>query len=474
MGLSAFLAVLSVVVAIVADPIGKVSSWVPLKRTSTSQGLSRPSSLLEVQWGLPYVSVPGMSNGDGTVLFGFSNAIDGEVSGGGHGNEDTDHEKEDASSAQEGNKSPGDESGGAGGSSGEQGGGSGEQGGDAGGEGGESEEGKNDNGEASQPDEASASQASCSAVQVNTDRFGSEVFQTITNISSTEKCQEACASTMKCNAAFFDKNNSTCDLLRRLRLSTNGQQTTVVLPNCDDKCFLKGQQLSGNGTLLGNTENSQICQALCQGDSGCKGFTWLASSRACSSFSNDSDHAPNGDAVSGPKTSCTPNTKPRDYAGTCLQRDLTGSWGSNVESHRAENDDECHEMCLKNAACHWFTYNVHTKTCFLKPSRGKVEFSAGGDFTGPKLCDSSCYTKNIALQGTAIASSKTHDPYDCHYECYMNEDCRSWSFNVNSTQCDLYDILLGPLGQHAEGSWSGTRGGCGSEAEYTPAPDKAG
>lgn len=315
----------------------------------------------------------------------------------------------------------------------------------------------------------------CTAPNVGASMLESEVFQTITQVTTVESCQEACRNTMECKAALFDEAKSSCELMRKLHQLGDSQGKTLLLPACGAECFKHGQKLSSEGAALGFAPDAYFCQALCQARPNCNGFTWQAGTGACTAHGNDSDLIRDWSAVSGPRQSCTANRVNPD-PGSCDQMDISADISVEIrgESNVAAYED-CRMLCLENDKCNWLTYNAATKTCHLKTSRGALKFYKKGDRTSPKLCDSSCFQKDIELGGTTIDTiPESLNAHHCHYECFMNKQCQFWSWNVQSKECTLRGITAGLTGRQAEGFWSGSRGGCGKESNYVGAPNSAG
>ena len=314
---------------------------------------------------------------------------------------------------------------------------------------------------------ATGPQNACAAVHVGSDKAG--LFQKIIGTQTADECQEICGKTTRCRAALFDVKNSMCELMTSAGQLTNDQPTALVLPNCDSECFQTGKKLTAGETSLGTAPNPHICQAMCQAEASCQGFSWIRSTNACMAYDNDSDMSADENAVSGPRESCSPNTKAADYAGTCVQDDMSGTGVDNLMMPEGVYSfEQCHRLCLNEPKCNWLTYNKNEHKCYLKPERGTVQRNVLGDQTSPKLCDSSCFQKDVELTGDAIATiGESTSAHHCHYECSMNEDCRMWSWNSGGNKtCWLYGDSEVPVGRRAEGFWSGTRGACEGEEQY--------
>lgn len=148
----------------------------------------------------------------------------------------------------------------------------------------------------------------CIVPQAGVDTFGSAVFQTVVKVTTAEACQVICSNNARCRVALFNEKSSTCELMKVLKQPESSLDMTLVLPECDSGCFSNGQKLNGDGIPLGPAATAMIYQTLCHSEHGCNGFTWLVSTKACTSYSAGTDLVPDADAVSsGPRECCTPN-----------------------------------------------------------------------------------------------------------------------------------------------------------------------
>lgn len=314
-------------------------------------------------------------------------------------------------------------------------------------------------------------QNACAALGMDANPTASGLFERLSDVKNADECQGACANIMECGAAIFDIHDSTCELLTNLRLLVVNPTKAVVLPNCDSTCFEIGKKLSGTATSLGTAPNARICQAMCQAEAICGGFSWIQSTNACMSYmsyGSESDRLDDEDAISGPRQSCSPNTKPSDYSGNCVQDQAVTGKGTLYYS-KGLTFQQCKEWCLQVPKCNWITYNSKHNDCHLKPGRGRLMYAMNGDLTCPKFTDSSCFQKDVQLNGDFIAQIEDSKfPHYCHYECSVHKDCSMWSWDEESKQCSLYsDPAEGvPSARLAKGFWTNIREACGDEAQY--------
>ncbi|KAL8451197.1 hypothetical protein Emag_002835 [Eimeria magna] len=362
-----------------------------------------PTVMLESQWGSDYIEVPPTAAGDGSFDFIFSNMVEGTVVSG---------EPEMTHDLSEEN--------------------------------------------------------SCAAVNMQADGLEEGRFFNLVEISDANECQTVCRKTLNCMAAQFDSSDSTCVLLKSFTGLTRATGSVVVLPSCESDCFTEDEKLTGGGSSLGTVPNANMCQALCASDAACKGFTFMKSNKECLSFADDTDFSPEEGAISGSKASCTPHVPATQYTGSCSIPNISGTDLRELEVvYNIDSYEQCRKLCLTNPKCNWLTYNSPDRKCYVKPGVGRLRYMKAGDTTGPRLCDGSCFLKDIELAGEALQTiNDTRSAHFCHYECSMKESCAMWSFNEESKTCSLYAESPNLTGRHSAGVWTGPKSACPMEALY--------
>ncbi|KAL8437586.1 hypothetical protein Efla_000449 [Eimeria flavescens] len=315
-----------------------------------------------------------------------------------------------------------------------------------------------------------AAHLGCEAMNKGLSDISSARLMTLTEISDVRECAEACSKTLNCRAAQYTVSTSKCVLLKGMAGTMVEQaDSAVVLPNCESDCFHPGYKLAGNSTSLGNAPSANFCQAMCASNSGCHGFTFVKSTRECLSFPSDSDLEEDADAISGSRASCAPHLEATEYTGSCTIAEMTGAALQELESfYNVETYEQCQKLCLNNPKCNFLTHNKPDRRCYLKPGMGKIEFKKKGDTTGPRLCDGTCFLKDIELTGALDSVvEKCVSAHFCHYECSMKKECDMWSYDEEKKKCSLFSKAEELTGRRASGVWTGPKVPCAKEALYT-------
>ncbi|XP_026194568.1 micronemal protein 4-like [Cyclospora cayetanensis] len=309
-------------------------------------------------------------------------------------------------------------------------------------------------------------QNECAGMGILVDMRKSEVSDKFSSISSADDCQELCAQTRNCVGATYDESASTCSLMKSLRWLSEGLSTLVV-PSCDSGCFQEGKKFDNDGTSLGFAPNPNICQAMCEGESECRAFTWKRTDKQCFSHRIAGNTVADADAVNGLRGSCSVSKKTANYAQSCLVENVSAT-GDDYRMQRGVGTVQaCNEICLSESRCNWFTYNQKDQICFLKNVRGSsLKFFKSGDLTGPKYCDTSCFLKDIEYMIDRVATLTVEDASRCRYECSVHSQCQRWTFHMSVRGCYLFGEVKTAVGKRTPGFWSGFKGGCGAEPLY--------
>ncbi|OEH74394.1 PAN domain-containing protein [Cyclospora cayetanensis] len=307
-------------------------------------------------------------------------------------------------------------------------------------------------------------QNECAGMGILVDMRKSEVSDKFSSISSADDCQELCAQTRNCVGATYDESASTCSLMKSLRWLSEGLSTLVV-PSCDSGCFQEGKKFDNDGTSLGFAPNPNICQAMCEGESECRAFTWKRTDKQCFSHRIAGNTVADADAVSGLRGSCSVSKKTANYAQSCLVENVSAT-GDDYRMQRGVGTVQaCNEICLSESRCNWFTYNQKDQICFLKNVRGSsLKFFKSGDLTGPKYCDTSCFLKDIEYMIDRVATLTVEDASRCRYECSVHSQCQRWTFHMSVRGCYLFGERLPRYANRSakptpvEGMYRGTGG----------------
>lgn len=403
-------------------PRDGTEAWLAPNRrhAEVSGAFEAPQSMVETQWGSPYTYIPQVTVNEKAADFFFASVLESVAELPVEGQE------------------------------GQEGG----QGGVEAGEGAEAGQGG---------DAAAPQPKACEALNADADR--SHVFQTIQGIETEEACQNFCGQTKGCVAAILE--GSTCSLMRALRGVKDGSGILVV-QTCDNSCFAQGRKLSSEGKSLGTANNANICQAMCQGEDGCIGFSWNRSSKECTSHPSEVGSAEDEASVSGPRDGCSLNVRPVDQAGKCtLQVDLTGDAGNHIEAPSVSTIEQCRRECLLDKDCKWFTFNEVTKICYHKKKVGNIAYGLKGDHTASRLCDASCLQKDVKFAGNAYKTLNVKYMQLCIYNCFIDSKCQRWSWDSKSTACNLFDGTgAADSSANQAGVWSGPKEGCGADTLY--------
>ncbi|KAL8437582.1 hypothetical protein Efla_000445 [Eimeria flavescens] len=283
-----------------------------------------------------------------------------------------------------------------------------------------------------------ATAGTCGAANRGLNETSSASILTLTNITAESECEQICEETPNCGAAQYTRKRSTCALLKKLTGTiVEIKGTSIVLPNCGSDCLHEGKKLNGTGTSLGKAPNANFCQALCASDSACNGFTFVKSTQECLAFHDNTDSTADENAVSGPKAGCNSQAQTTKYTGTCTIDNRTGHDKGEIDVvYNVSTYEDCRQLCLKNPKCKFLTHNKPDRICYLKARMGKIIFVKPGDTTGPKLCDGSCFLKDIELTGWFPLKKIKYclSAHFCQYECSMKSSCAMWSYGP-STPC---------------------------------------
>lgn len=302
---------------------------------------------------------------------------------------------------------------------------------------------------------------SCAATGMTANTTESGSFLKVLGVEDADQCQKLCAGAKPCGAAIFDSSEKSCVLLKYVAGLEKSANKTVVLPDCETRCFQQDRApIARDGKILGTAPNANICRSMCQASAGCSKFSWTPTNNECVSLSGATKIASGG--FVGPKESCSPNNAKADYAGsgriigTGTGRDYTAV--TNVKSY-----EDCQNSCINDARCKWITYNSNDKICFKKEERGSLGLGKRGDETGPKYTNSSCFVKDIVLTDKAFSEiSNAEHAQRCQYECLRNSNCNLWTFTPSTKLCKLLTITGVPNGRYSSSAWTGTSNPCGS------------
>ena len=416
-------------VAVVASTAAAISlesanAWRSVKEHSVPNNVAfqAPFAFIETQWGAPYTTVAATEEDDGSLTFKFADAILGVVTG----------------------EVPEETEGG---------------------------------GEGTPEEEPADSPGSCA--QEDLSAVGPYNFETLEHVDSFQKCRTICLEDQRCNWLTYNTDTRRCFLKSSrggaVRYGAMGDLTSPKF--CDSSCFEKDTAMNGTPITTVNSPNGHDCHYNCYMTSGCELWSWNEQSQQCSLYSaGEQKKRTRAEGVwMGPRDGCGSEAAyPAGLAtpGSCMQRDLSAVGPYEFRQQpNVENVGECQKLCLEDPKCNWVTYNVDGRYCYLKSSRGgELKFSKVGDLTGPKFCDTSCFRKNAEMNGTPMTTVDSPTGHDCHYNCYMNEDCVAWSWNGQSKRCALYDGGDLTQARKVEGIWSGPPRGCGKESTYEAGP----
>ncbi|KAL8437594.1 hypothetical protein Efla_000457 [Eimeria flavescens] len=317
--------------------------------------------------------------------------------------------------------------------------------------------------------DGAATTGTCGVPKMGLSDMSSVRLMTLTDIADAHECEEACSNTLNCRAAQFTTTTSKCVLLKGLTGTIVDQtDSSIVLPVCESDCFHQRHRLTGSSTSLGKAPNANFCLAMCASNSACNGFTFLKSTGECLSFPSDSDLEEDADATSGSKTSCAPHLQATEYTGSCTIPEKTSGMRNVATLSNVSTYEECQTLCLSDPRCNFLTHNKVDRKCYLKPEMGTITTPKAGDATGPRLCDGTCFLKDIELTGAPDSVvEECVSAHFCHYECAMNEVCDMWSYDEETKNCSLFTKAEELTGRRASGVWTGPKAPCPNDALYT-------
>ncbi|PFH31912.1 PAN domain-containing protein [Besnoitia besnoiti] len=98
----------------------------------------------------------------------------------------------------------------------------------------------------------------------------------------------------------------------------------------------------------------------------------------------------------------------------------------------------CQELCAKESQCTHFNYNTESRSCELKIKNGSDVVAAPNVITGPKTCNTSCFTFGVGHTASEMArAEKKYSPFDCQSWCRDTIGCEYFTYNLNSSTCFL-------------------------------------
>ncbi|EPR57841.1 PAN domain-containing protein, partial [Toxoplasma gondii GT1] len=234
---------------------------------------------------------------------------------------------------------------------------------------------------------------------------------------------------------------------------------------CSSSCFTLGVGHTANNMATpGKMYSPFDCQSWCRDTNGCFYFTFNRNSSTC--FLKGAD-APGtereypGDMV-GPKEFCSGGgedveTEEESESGTGSDGAGSGAgsegeeelkcfhpinWKSIARTLKTESGVKdaaaCQRLCAKEDQCTHFNYHTDSHNCELKIKNGSDVVEAANVITGPKTCNSSCFTLGVGHTANNMArSEKKYSPFDCQSWCRDTNGCFYFTFNRNSSTCFL-------------------------------------
>lgn len=121
---------------------------------------------------------------------------------------------------------------------------------------------------------------------------------------------------------------------------------------------------------------------------------------------------------------------------------------TNVEQSTttASSMDNCLAQCRLNTACRFVTFTFPSSCKFYGVEAISSRASAPtSSFFAPRNClsngDEYCFAKNTKYDETTIRDFSTDNVQDCRLACFVDSQCRFFSFAKNTNICSFFSIL---------------------------------
>lgn len=115
--------------------------------------------------------------------------------------------------------------------------------------------------------------------------------------------------------------------------------------------------------------------------------------------------------------------------------------GLDYTSYSANTKKECINKCSNDSRCKAFTFNINSNLCWLKSSIPPHLVRADGAFTGVKYeIPTHVFNFNyfVDFNGSDVGSYNNISDYvACMNICDKDDECRVFTYNVNSKRCYL-------------------------------------
>ncbi|CBZ49933.1 unnamed protein product [Neospora caninum Liverpool] len=100
--------------------------------------------------------------------------------------------------------------------------------------------------------------------------------------------------------------------------------------------------------------------------------------------------------------------------------------------------EDCHLACWHENECTHFTYNLTTGRCDLRANDSSHVTEEANHITGPKTCNSSCFTVGKGHSAHNIAPiTEKYSAFDCQSWCRQNSKCMYFTYNRVTKKCYL-------------------------------------
>nr|ACY68624.1 micronemal protein MIC4 [Toxoplasma gondii] len=266
---------------------------------------------------------------------------------------------------------------------------------------------------------------------------------------SLEQCAAQCKAVDGCTHFTYNDDSKMCHVKEGkpdLYDLTGGKTASR---SCDRSCFEQHVSYEGAPDVMTAmvTSQSADCQAACAADPSCEIFTYNEHDQKCTfkgrGFSAFKERGVLG-VTSGPKQFCDEGGKltqeeMEDQISGCIQLSDVGSMTADLEEPmEADSVGACMERCRCDGRCTHFTFNDNTRMCYLKGDKMQL-YSSPGDRTGPKSCDSSCFSNGVSYVDDPATDVETvfeiSHPIYCQVICAANPLCTVFQWYASEAKC---------------------------------------
>ncbi|KEP60415.1 UNVERIFIED_CONTAM: microneme protein, putative [Hammondia hammondi] len=182
------------------------------------------------------------------------------------------------------------------------------------------------------------------------------------------------------------------------------------------------------------------CQLGCAAEPRCKGFLFQHGSKGCHFKTNDNylkSLHPDNNYMAGPKT-----CKDEHW---CIMKDI-GYRGTDSKQLKTNSAAECHDKCLNDERCDFFTWQEAGKYCWLKHGSriANSKYNRKGDHSAPKTCGlpTTCVKERTKYSGETVGTfpkSEVGTFESCQMKCWKTNNCVFMHFN-SKDGCTLSGI----------------------------------